>query len=78
MYDTINGIPKLVLEVLTPLRKKYDFLFLENPEALFYELRAKKEDMVVKFLTDERDQFDRNKFDSVVLQIMKQLRKDRI
>lgn len=78
MYDTLNGIPQVVLNVLTPLRKKYDFLYLENSEALFYELRSKGHEEVVKFISNEKGDFDRHKFESVVLQMMKQLRKDRI
>ena len=78
MYDTLNEIPQVVLDVLTPMRKKYDFLYLDNSEALFYELRSKGQHDVVNYLSDENKEFERDKFDLVVLQIMKQLRKDRI
>lgn len=78
MYDQINGIPKQVLEVLTPLRKKYDFIHLEHPEALLYDLRSKGHGDVAEQLTDENGNFDRLKFENIVITIMQEMRKELI
>lgn len=76
MYDQINGIPKNVIEVLTPLRKKYDFLCLENPGALIYELNSKDHNDVVEFITDDQGEFNREVFERVVITIMTELREN--
>ncbi|GIP61113.1 hypothetical protein [Paenibacillus woosongensis] len=76
MYDQINGIPKIVIEVLTPLRKKYDFLYLDNPNGLIYELHSQGYEDVVEFITDDQGEFNRDVFEDVVITIMTELRKD--
>jgi hypothetical protein len=78
MYDQVNGIPWNVIEVLTPLRKKHDFLHIENPEALFYELRSTGHEDVAEYLDDGSGTLDREKFERVVIEIMRQLRQGRI
>jgi hypothetical protein len=78
MYEKINGIPKKVIEVLTPLRKRYDFLHIDNPAAMIYELRSHGHQEVVDFITDQEEYLDRDRFEKVVITIMKELNKDRI
>lgn len=78
MNEKVNGIPRNVIDVLAPLRTKHDFLELENPAVLFYRLRAAGHHDVVKYLSDDAGELDQNKWELVVVEIMRKLRNGRI
>lgn len=68
--------PAYVVETLKAFRNKYDLLHLENPEGLFYELRAKGQDETIIYLTDASGQIDRDKYELAVVAVMIHLRQN--